>query len=148
MAGLGDIRRALRKAGMSANHTKRYARFIDGTKPLDEQIISLAEDAPDLFRLDDEDYVYDPPGDDTDEDDEQDEDERPMTAAEAKLARLNGAHRLAPTIPGRPTAAERNAEALGALRERHARPSHAPATATAAADRLRLGIGRSADGES
>ncbi|MEU3157751.1 hypothetical protein ABZ753_09345 [Streptomyces griseoincarnatus] len=139
MAGLGDIRRALRKAGMSANHTKRYARFIDGDEPLEPQITSLAEDAPDLFGLDD---------DDAEPDDTPDEDERPMTPAEAKRARLNGGHRLTPQRPDRPTAAQRNAEALGALRERHARPSHAPATATAAADRLRLGIGRSADGDS
>lgn len=135
-AGLGDIRRALRKAGMSANHTKRYARFIDGDEPLEPQIISLAEDAPDLFRLDD------------DEDDTDAEDERPMTPDEAKRFRLNGGHRLTPARPDRPTAAQRNAEALGALRERHARPSHAPATAQAAADRLRQGLGNAVDGPS
>lgn len=139
-SGLGDIRRALRKAGMSANHTKRYARFIDGDEPLEPQIVSLAEDAPDLFGLDDT--------DDADDDSTDDEDERSMTPAEAKRARLGGAHRLAPKIPGRPTAAERNAEALGALRERHARPSHAPATAQAAADRLRVGLGNAVDGPS
>ncbi|MDX2833499.1 hypothetical protein [Streptomyces scabiei] len=140
MAGLGDIRRALRKAGMSANHTKRYARFIDGDEPLEPQIVSLAEDAPDLFGLDDT--------DDTEPDETPDEDERPMTPAEAKRARLNGGHRLTPPRPDRPTAAQRNAEALGALRERHARPSHAPATAQATADRLRSGLGAAGDRDS
>lgn len=141
-AGLSDIRRALRKAGMRANDTKRYARLIDGTKPLDEQIISLAEDAPDLFRVDDDDYVYSPPGD---EDDTSDEDERPMTPAEAKRARLNGVHRLAPTFSDGTTPAERNAAALGANKPRPERPSVAPATAQKAADRLRAGIGKAAD---
>lgn len=138
--GLSDIRKALRKAGMTARNTKRYARFIDADKPLDEQIISLAEDAPDLFRVDDDGYVYSDPADE-----DEDEDERPMTAAEAKRARLNGVHRLTPSRSEGSTPAERNAAALGAHRTRPERPTHAPATAQAAAARLRAGIGNGAD---
>ncbi|MBP2343808.1 hypothetical protein [Streptomyces virginiae] len=108
-------------------------RLLALDQPLLPQVQELAEEDPEMFGLDVED------------DDDQDTDDTPMTAAEAKVARLRGGHRLAPTIPGRPTAAERNAEALGALRERHARPRTAPVTAQKAADVLTRGVGRSAD---
>ncbi|MDX3666968.1 hypothetical protein [Streptomyces europaeiscabiei] len=130
---LGKARAALVRAGMSPGAAAQYVRMLDINEPLEPQIIALAEDMPDLFGLDDDEA----------EDDDTDE---PMTAAEAKLARIRGQHRLAPSRATGTTPAERNAAALGALRERSARPSTAPATAQAAAQRLRAGIGRSADG--
>jgi hypothetical protein len=133
---LGKGRSALVKAGMSAGAAAQYVRMLDLDEPLAPQITALAEDMPDLFGLDDEGNPL--PEEDAD-------DETPMTPTEAKVARLSGRHRLTPSRATGTTPAERNAAALGALRERSARPSTAPATAQKAAERLRAGIGHSAD---
>ncbi|WP_327747981.1 hypothetical protein [Streptomyces europaeiscabiei] len=128
----GRALKALKAAGMSSELAFRYVAMLDLDSPLKPQIVELAEEMPDMFGLDDT---------DTDED----EDDTPMSAREAKVARLKGVHRLAPSNATGTTAAERNAAALGALRERSPRPTSAPATAQKAADRLRSGVGRSAD---
>lgn len=141
MARVNKIQRgkaiaALKKAGMSNAHAETYLKMLDLGEPLKPQIEELAEEMPDLFGLDD---------DGEPEEDDADEDDTPMTAREAQIARLRGRHPLTPPRPTGTTAAERNAAALGALRERSARPSTAPATAQKAAERLRAGIGSSAD---
>lgn len=136
---LGKARKALNAAGMDTATAAKYVRMLDLDEPLAPQITALAEEMPDLFGLDDEGNPL--PEEDADDD-------RPMTAQEAKVARARGRHRLALSRATGTTPAERNAAALGALRERSARTSTAPATAQAVAARLRSGLGMAADRDS
>ena len=123
---------ALIKAGMPAALTKSAWRLLDLDADLSPQIVALAEEDPELFEP-------------LDTEDDSEEDDTPMTPDEAKRARAQGRHRLAPSRAEGSTPAERNAQALGAGRARPERPSTAPATAQKAAARLRAGIGRAAD---
>ncbi|MEW2311778.1 hypothetical protein AB0918_24580 [Streptomyces sp. NPDC006864] len=135
---MSNARRALIQAGMSRTMARGALRLLDLNEPLKPQIEALAEEDPELFGLDAD-------GNPLDAADDPDDDERPMTPAEAKRSRLQGRHRLAPSRPDDGTPAARNAAALGANRERSERKSTAPATAQAAAARLRAGVGRAAD---
>lgn len=127
---------ALRKAGMDPSTAASLWKLLDLSAPLADQITALAEEDPELFGLD----ADGNPLDDTSE-----EDTRPMTAREAQRARLSGRHRLTPSRATGTTPSERNAAALGALRERSAHTTTASATAQAAAARLRAGVGNGAD---
>lgn len=81
---------ALVKAGMSPDIAPRYLRMLDLDQPLKAQIVELAEDMPDLFATEPED----------------DEANRPMTAREAQLSRLQSdrKHRPMPLRTDSPSA--------------------------------------------
>ncbi|MFI0143835.1 hypothetical protein [Streptomyces globisporus] len=83
---MSNARRALIEAGMSRTMARGALRLLDLSEPLKPQIVALAEEDPELFGLD----ADGNPLDDADNSDSEDEDERPMTLAEAKVARLRG----------------------------------------------------------
>jgi hypothetical protein len=130
---LAKAKAALVKAGMSPAMATSAAKLLDLDAPLVPQIMALGEEDPELFNLDD------------DEDDTEDEDETPMTAQEAKVARMRGSHRLSPTRGEGETSAQRLASALTEGRTSPARQSTAPTPAQKAAERLTRGIGSAAD---
>ncbi|MGW5231801.1 hypothetical protein ACWEQU_05785 [Streptomyces nodosus] len=126
---------ALIKAGMSPATARNAVKLLDFSEAIGPQIADLVEEDPELFGLDADGNEL--------PDDDQDTDDTPMTAAEAKAARLRGGHRLR-TAPGEgQTSAQRLASAL--THDERPRQSAAPATAQKAADVLTRGVGRSAD---
>lgn len=92
---MSNARRALIQAGMSRTMARAGLKLLDLNEPLAPQIEALAEEDPELFGLDADGNPLD---DDTS--DEDDEDTRPMTVAEAKVARLRGTNN--PLVHKRP----------------------------------------------
>lgn len=104
---MSNARRALIEAGMSRTMARGALRLLDLNEPLKPQIEALAEEDPELFGLDAD-------GNPLSDDDA--EDDTPMTAAEAKAARLRGTAHLKGTTFRRP-AQPRPSTASKAARE-------------------------------
>lgn len=79
---LGKARKALTTAGMSPALAAQSVALLDLDKPLAPQIVELAKEDPELFGLDENGEPL--------PDEEGAEDDRPMSAQEAKMARIRG----------------------------------------------------------
>lgn len=122
---MSNARRALIDAGMSRTMARACLRLLDLNEPLGPQIADLVEEDPELFGLDAEGN----PLDDADNSDAEDDDERPMTAAEAKVARLRGTNNpLVHKRPRteRPSTASKSAQEAAAHLRAHSKDNPPP----------------------